>query len=66
MDPFTPPCSPRKLHECPNAPKKIPKCYGCYLMIKYGYGGENQESHMEEDGCLNDKIMLTEEDLINS
>ena len=37
---------------CPGSPVKIPKCYGCHMMEIYGYGGENQASHMEEGGCL--------------
>ena len=42
--------------ECPGAPIKMPKCYGCYMMKKYRYGGENQASHMEEGGCLEIKL----------
>ena len=49
---ITPPSSPRGQQECPGAPTKMPKCYGCYMMVKYGYGGENQVAHMEENGCL--------------
>ena len=49
---ITPPSSPRAPIECPSAPKKISKCYGCYVMKKYGYGGENQQAHMDDDGCL--------------
>lgn len=52
----TPPGSPRAEIKCPGAPLKMPKCYGCYMMTKYGYGGENQASHMEEDGCLENKV----------
>ena len=48
---MTPPSSPRQM-ECPGAPMKMPKCYGCYMMKRYGYGGENQQAHMDEDGCL--------------
>lgn len=50
--PRTPPSSPRPVMECPDAPIKMPKCYGCRMMKQYGYGGENQASHMEEGGCL--------------
>ena len=48
MDQTTPPCSPRKPATCPDAPRKMPACYGCFMMEKYGYGGENQASHMED------------------
>ena len=49
------PGAPREL-VCPGAPIKMPKCYGCRMMKKYGYGGENQASHMEEGGCLEIKL----------
>jgi len=55
---ITPPSSPRGQQECPGAPTKMPKCYGCYMMEKYGYGGENQAAHMEINGCLEDYIKL--------
>ena len=50
------PTSSPSVPECPGAPIKMPKCYGCYMMKKYGYGGENQASHMEEGGCLESKL----------
>ena len=52
----TPPSSPREVIECPGAPEKMPECYGCRMMKKFGHGGENQASHMEEGGCLEMKL----------
>ena len=47
----TPSSSPRLQIECPGAPKKKLRCNGCYL-FETGTGGENQEAHMEDNGCL--------------
>ena len=47
----TPPNSPRSESKCPGAPTKMPRCNGCHL-FETGYGGENQEAHMDKDGCL--------------
>ena len=48
---MTPPSSPRPQIECPGAPMKKPRRYGCHL-FETGHGGENQEAHMNKDGCL--------------
>ena len=48
----TPPPTPRSPIKCPDAPVKKRECDGCRQMRIYGYGGENQETHMGENGCL--------------